>query len=235
MELEELKRFLEVNSPAILRKLVDPIGTEYDVVRAELKAMSILRISNRQIEIPGLTRSIDLIVACVAEFKDVRKWNVMPLQFAKADDIVVMPLRLEHIAGNIQVWRTLTLATGRFTGEFGIIPQTAIGAPPAVFKVPENQRFVLTDIIELNSPPGLTAVRIRDIDGVPQIALDATLAMEASDLQMFEFPHPIVADASFAIDGKLESPTAAASVTTAPWVIGVWIGLGKDVPGLIRI
>lgn len=240
MELEEIKRLLAVDPAKILAKTVDPLGTELDVVKSELKAMSYLRISNRLIEIPGITRNMDMVIATVAEFRDLKKRNILPLQFAKSDDIVVMPIRLEHNGGtnhtgeNVQVQQTLTLASTKYTGIFGIIPQWAIDATPTLFEVQTDQMFIITDIIELYSPPGLTGVRIRDVDGVPQYALDGTLATKASDLQIFELPHPIIANSTFAIDGKIESETAADTVTTAPWVVGVWVGFGKDVPALAR-
>jgi hypothetical protein len=53
-------------------------------------------------------------------------------------------------------------------------------------------------------------------------------------MQVFEFPHPVIADATLDIDGKVESKTAAATVTTYAFPVGVWIGYGKDVPALAR-
>ena len=234
MELGELKRYLEINSKAILSSRVEPLGTEYDIIKHELAKLRILRIANREIEIPGLTRNLELILQVITEQKTKEKRNILPVQYAKSDDLVAMPLRLEHIAANIQAQRALTLAADKYVGEFGIIPQSAVGANTTVFDIPIKQIIIVTDVIELYSPVGLTGVRVRDVDGLKQYALDATLSFKATDMQIFELPHPIIADTTLAIDGKLESPTAAATVTTTPWVVGVWIGYGKDVPLLAR-
>lgn len=227
MELEELKRLLDVDAESVLSRQVPPLGTEYDVLLHELAKMRTLRIANREIEMPGLTRNLGLICQVMAEFKEKEKRNVMALQYAKSDDIVLMGLRLEHIATNIQVQQDITIAATKFVEIFDILPQVS-----GVFTVPDKQIFIFTDVIELFSPVSLTGIRIADVDGVPQYALDATLPFKATDLQVFELPHPVIADSTFDIDGKVESPVAAATVTTAPWVVGVWIGYGKDVPAL---
>jgi len=229
MELEELKRLLAIDPKAVLRREVPPLGTEYDIVLHELAKIRTLHIANRVVEVPGLTRNLGLITQVLAEFKDKEKRNVMPLQYAKSDDIVLMQLRPEHVAADLVWEQDVTIATGEYTDDFNIIPRAA-----GSFTIPEKQIFVVTDILELYSPPSFTAVRVVDVDGVPQYALDATLAMKATDLQIFEFPHPVIADATLDIDGKVESKTAGATVTTAAMPIGVWIGYGKDVPALFR-
>jgi len=229
MDLEELKRIKAIRAEEVLSRQVPPLGTEYQIAKHELNCARRLYITNRVIELPGLTRSLELILQVLAAFKEKEKRNVMPVQYAKSDDIVVMPFRLEHIAANIQVQRDVTLAAGKYVGTFHIIPQVA-----GVFEVPEKQIFIFTDVVELFSPVSLTAVRVVDVDGEDQYPLEATLHFKATDLQIFEFPHPIIADSTFDIDGKVESPTAAATVTTAPWVVGAWIGFGKDVPELAR-
>jgi hypothetical protein len=229
MELEELKRLLTIDAKAVLSREVPPLGTEYDIVLHELSKIRTLNISNRTIEIPGLTRNLGLICQVLAEFKDKEKRNVMPLQYAKSDDIVLMQLRPEHIDADLVWEQDVAIAAGEFTDDFHIIPRVA-----GSFTIPNKQIFIITDIIELYSPPSFTGVRVVDVDGVPQYAIDASLAIKASDLQIFEFPHPVIADATIDIDGKVESKTAGATVTTAATPIGVWIGFGKDVPALFR-
>jgi len=233
MELEELKRLREVDVAGILSRVVEPLGTELDIVRAELNAMRILRIGERVIELPGLSRNMDLITAVVAEYKDAKKRNVLPLQFAKSDDIVVMPIRLEHIAADIVDEQDVTIAAGEYTDDFHILPRTT-GTFDITTAYPFGARFIFTDFIELYSPVSCTGIRIVDADGIDQYPLDATLAFKATDLQIFELPHLVIADTTFDIDGKVESKVAGQTVTTAVKALGVWVGIGKDVPPLFK-
>jgi len=229
MELEELKRLLEIDAEAVLAREVEPLGTEYDIVMHELSKIRTLHIANRVIEIPGLTRNLGLITQVLADFKEKERRNVMPLQYAKSDDIVLMQLRAEHIAADLVWEQDVTIAAGEYTDDFHIIPRVT-----GSYTVPDKQIFIITDIIELYSPPSFTGVRVVDVDGVDQYPIDATLAIKATDLQIFEFPHPVIADATLDIDGKVESKVAGATVTTAAMPIGVWIGFGRNVPALFR-
>ena len=229
MEIEELKRLLEIDAKAVLSRKVEPFGTEYDIVKHELAKIRTLNISERTFEVPGLTRNLELVCQVLAEFKEKEKRNIMPLQYAKSDDIVLMQLRPEHIAENFTYERDITLAGGKYVGTFNIIPPTS-----GKLTIPTKQIFIITDIIELSPTAPLTAVQVVDVDGVPQYPIEATLITKATDMQVFEFPHPVIADATLDIDGKVESKTAGATVTTYAFPVGVWIGYGKDVPALAR-
>lgn len=229
LDIEELKRLLAISAPTVLSRRVDPFGTEYDIVRHELAKIRTLHLKERVFEVPGLTRNLELICQTVAEYKEKEKRNVMPLQYAKSDDIVVMQLRPEHVGANFTYERDVTLGAGKYVGTFHIIPPTS-----GKLTIPEKQIFIITDIIELSSTPSLTAVQVVDVDGVPQYPIEATLSIKASDIRVFEFPHPIIADATLDIDGKVESKTAGGTVTTYAYPVGVWIGYGKDVPALAR-
>jgi len=103
MDIQELSRLMKVDPRSILSKRVEPFGTEYDIVRDTLAAISKVRIAEREITLPGLTRYRDLIMAVLAEFKDKEKRNIMPLPYAKSDDIVIMALRPEHFG--LYTWK----------------------------------------------------------------------------------------------------------------------------------
>jgi len=177
---------------------------------------SSVKLSERDIDIPGLTRAANLILQVLASFKEKERKNVMPLQYAKDDDIVLMQIRPESFGLDNFV------RTGLTVGTVHIIPQTT-----GNYSVPDKQIFVITDFIEINPTPIITAIRVVNIDGVPQYPIEARLCFKASNLQIFELPHPLIADSSIDIDAKVE---AAGDTELTP--IGVWIGLGKDVPAL---
>ena len=230
MNLETLKRLLGIDPKSILSKRVDPFGAEWEVVQHEIESFDTLLVSNRAVKLPGLARNVDTILRVVAEFKKLKERNVMPLQYAQANDIVVQQLRPEHIGANFSYERDISLGAGKYVGKVDIIPTTA----DTVFSVPENQIFVITDIVELSPTAPLTAIKAV-VDNVPQLPIEATLATRATDLQIIELPHPIVAYSKLDIDGKVESKTAASTVTTYAYPVGVWIGFGKDAPDLVRL
>jgi len=228
MKAEELKRLDKIDPIVVLSQKIEPIGTEYELAKHELALMRTIKIGERDIEIPGLKRATNTILSALAEFKEKEKRTVMPLQLAKSDDIVIMALRPEHIAANFSYEKDITLATGKYVGIFDILPPTS-----GVFTLAEKTIIVVTDIIELGPDARLTGIQM-NVDGVLQYAIDTTLMVKASDMQIIELPHPAIAHSTLDIDGKLEAKTAGSTVTTFAFPVGVWIGLGKDVPALAR-
>lgn len=230
MNLEELKRLLAIDPRMVLGKRIDPLGTEYDIILNEIAGFRKIMYVERAIDIPGLTRNLDLILRVTAEFKEKEKRNIMPLQYAKSDDLVVMQLRPEHIAPNFTYERTVSLPAGQYVGTVNLIPPTS-----GKFVVPEKQIFIITDIIELSATPAVTAVQVIDVDGDSQNPIEAVLAFKVSNVRIFEFPYPIVADSTLDIDLKVESATAGDTVTVYAYPVGVWIGYGRNVPSLTRV
>jgi len=226
MELDELKRLLEIDARGILSRRVEPLGTEYEIVLHELRLYKRLIIANREITLPGLERNTELIMKVLAEFKSKEKRNVMPIQFAKTDDIVIQPLRPGHF--DLETFATsVSIPAGQNYATFHVIPQGASGN----FNVSDKQIYVITDFIELTPEPAVTAIQVKNIDGVSQYPLEARLAFQATDMQIFELPHPVIADSTLDIDGRVEGE-AGSTVDVNLVPIGVWIGYGKDVPSL---
>ena len=54
IELDDLGRILKIDASALLKRRIEPIGTEYDVVRDALVGMKTIRIGNRDLTLPGL-------------------------------------------------------------------------------------------------------------------------------------------------------------------------------------
>ncbi|MEM2618769.1 MAG: hypothetical protein QW356_04710 [Candidatus Hadarchaeales archaeon] len=215
--MEELKRLKAVDARRILSRPVDPLGTEYDVVKDALAGMKTLRISERELKIPGLDRHTDLIIAAVAEFKQKKARNVMPLQFAKTDDITVEPLRPEVFG------LTTYLRTGLTPGEYNIIPT----GPGAQTIDTDNELIIITDLVEMQTVPRVTAVQF-EVDGVLQQPIEIRKDVKISDLHIYELDYPIIADAKLDLDGKVES---AGDAEITP--IGVHIAIGRKIPTLV--
>ena len=230
MDIQELSRLMKVDPRAILKKKVEPFGTEYDLVRDTLAAISKVRIAEREITLPGLTRYRDLILAVLAEFRDKEQKNIMPLAYAKSDHIVIMALRPEHFG--LYTWKKeVTIAATKYTATDNIIPTSA-----GVFTVPEKQIFIITDLVDFAPESPVTAIQVADIDGNKHQPFSVRKDLKLSDLHVIELDFPLVADSTLDLDALVERTTADASaeekVTHELTPFGVWIGYGKDVPKL---
>jgi len=230
MDIQELSRLMRVDPRSILSKRVEPFGTEYDIVRDTLAAISKVRIAEREITLPGLVRYRDLIMAVLAEFKDKEKRNIMPLPYAKSDDIVIMALRPEHFG--LYTWKKeVTVAATKYTAVDNIIP-TGSGK----FEVPDDQIFIITDLADFAPESPVTAIQAADVDGERWYPFSVRKDLKLSDLHIIELDFPIVADTTLDLDALVERTTADASaeetVSHELTPFGVWIGYGKDVPDL---
>lgn len=223
MELEELSRISLLDAPSILKRRIAPLGTEFEVARDALVGMKTIRLSNRELTLPGLTRHTDLILKVLAEFKDKQKRNFVPLTYAKADEIVIEPLRPEQfIAGDSDTTIDSWIQLGLAVGETPILPSvTQVADGATVVNVDDDEVFIFTDFIEVKPDIEITAIQA-EIDGHKFKPQEMRLAMNESDLQIYELDYPWIADVTIDIDGKVEY--AGASELTP---LGVHICLGK--------
>lgn len=224
MELEELGRLMSVEPSSILNRRIEALGaTEYQVVQDALAGMRKIILANRDIDLPGLTRQATLVTQVLAEFKEKKKRNVMPLQYAKTDDIVIEPLRPEQFsAGSTPTVLDNWLQTSLSVAEHNLLPNEAQVSDGATkIEVDDDEVFVITDFIEHQPTARATAIQA-EIDGTKYQPLDMRIAMKQSDLKMFELDYPWIADVSMDIDMKVES---AGDVELTPY--GVHICLGK--------
>jgi hypothetical protein len=222
MNLEDLRALLEWNTKAraiLAREIVPRIGaraplTEYDVVDDVIAEVQVLRLTERDITIPGITKAKDLgiIHGAVAQFKDKVKKNIMPVQFAKDDDIIVEPLYRPTIFGLTEFKATWSGAT----------PPAEVTLINYTLKA-DKEVIILTDIVSLTSAPGLTEIQV-SVDGETQRPVTARKDFLASNLRIYELPFPVVADLSLAIKARVES--ASGEFNYLP--IGVHIVLGVE-------
>lgn len=227
MELEELSRIKNVNAQTVLSRQVAPLGTEYNMALDALRGMKNIRVSNRLITLPGLERHTPLILQALAEFKEKRKRNVQPLMYAKSDDIVIEPFRPEQFTVNA-VTLDNHIQAGLVVGERALLPtilQDAGGAA-TVITLDDDEMFIFTDFIEMKPAIRITAIQ-GEIDGTLYNPLEMRLAMNETDLQIFELDFPWIADITFDIDAKVEY---AGDSELTPF--GVHICLGKLIAGI---
>lgn len=226
MNLGELGRLSKVDAESILSEEIEPLGTEYEVVKDLLNAWATVRFGERDVKLPGFARHIDLMIAALAEYKSKKKRNVRPYPFAKSDDIVIMPLRPQHFG--IQIYKkSVTLDTDKYTKIDDIIPQTT-----GKFSVPSEQVFIITDFVDIEPDSPVQAIQVVDVDGDDWHAISTIKELRVSDLHIIELDYPIIADKSLNIDALVASETAGDTVTHELVPFGVWIGFGSDVPEL---
>jgi len=217
MELEELGRIMKVDAPSILSRRIEAIGaTEEEIARDALAGMRTIRLAERDLTLPGLTRHTDLIIKALAEFKNRKKRNVMPLQYAKSDDIVIEPIRPEQFGlDNYEI--SISAA-----GSLDIIPQGS-----GTFSVDDDEMFIFTDWAEHADGEPVTALQAT-IDGTQYQPLELRAQLKFSDVKVYELDYPWIADVSVDINGKAE----ASSGTTEMTPYGVHICLGKKIASL---
>ena len=222
MNLEDFKTYLNYASKAttILGRKIDPIGTEYDVLVDAVSEVKKLRLSYREVEIPGIKRAFDtkVIAGAVAYFREKVKKDIMPLQFAKDDNLIIEPL-----------YRPQIFKMTDFTISWsGLTPPATIdlldpeGTPGAYNLQVDKELIILTDIIALDATPAVSEILI-SFDGETQRPVVPRKDFLASDLHIFELPFPVVADINLRIQGRVE--TASGSFTYLP--IGLHICLGS--------
>lgn len=210
--------------------------TEEELVREELKKMSTVKISNRDITLPGLGDPAvqELIVAAVADFKKESNVSrvVKPEYLASIDDITIIPLRPEVFGVNDYIQTGLTAGTTT-----RILPKEGTPAGPAgvgevtsdgFFKVnPKEARIIITDFVEFSPDTPITATKF-NVDDEPRFPYEMRLEMKESDLQMYRLPSPEITRIKLKVDGKVE--TDGDSELTP---FGVVIVVGEKVPELL--
>jgi hypothetical protein len=220
--LEDLKSYkaYAVNAPTVLGRRVDPLGTELDIIEDVVKEVKTLRIANRDIVIPGIQRAWNenVIQGAIAYFKDKVKKDIMPIQYAKDDNLIVEPL-----------YRPKIFNMSDFTISWsGQTPPAAIdlfdpgGTGGAYSLNVDKELIILTDIICLDSSPAVYEL-LATVDGETQRPIIPRKDWLATDLHIFEFPFPLVADINIRLQGRVES--ASGSFTYLP--IGIHVCLGS--------
>ena len=170
VKLEAYESLKERNPKRILNgevyKGAKKTMTEYDVLLAQIRGMQKIKLSDREIKIPGFSRNISFLLKVVADFKKSEEELYRPPEYAGTDQITTQFLRPQHF--NYSEWkRDVTLPSGDNTTTAEIIPNASgkfsvSDNPPSTA---QNMRFVITDLIEYVSDSPVRDIKIEDEDG----------------------------------------------------------------------
>ena len=235
MNLEDLKTYLDYSKKAttiLSRTILDIPGfepiTEYTVLRDAVAEVKKIKIGYREIELPGIKRAWDLgiIQGAVAYFRDKVKKDIMPVQFAKDDNLIIEPLYRPAIFNMTD----FTISWSGLTVPATIDLLDPGGTGGAYNLTRDEELIILTDLICLDATPAVYEV-MGSVDGEDQRPVVPRKDFLATDLHIYEFPFPLVADLNIRLRGRVESATG--SFTYLP--IGIHVVLGrtmKKLPGL---
>jgi len=227
MNLEDLKTYLEYSKKAnqIFSRHIDPIGTEFDVIKDVYEEVKTVFLKNREFEIPGIKRAWNagIIQGALAYFRDKVKKDVMPIQFAKTDNLIIEPLYRPQIFN-------MTSFTISFSG---LTPPAVIDlltpggtSGPYTLQV-DKEMIILTDIITTDADPVVAEILIT-ADGDPQRPLSTRKAFKIGEIKVYELPFPVVVDNDIRIQARVE--VGSGSFTYLP--IGLHAVLGAIHKGL---
>ncbi len=222
MNLEDLKTYMSYASKVkeILGRRIDPLGTEYDVLKDIVTEIKTMRMSNRDIELSGVKRAWEsgVISGAVAYFREKVKKDIMPLQFAKDDNLIIQPLYKPQIFN----MNSFTISWTGVTAPAYVDLLTPGGTPGPYSLNVDKEIIILTDIIALDPTPAITDIKIT-FDGEEQRPVVARKDWLATDLHIFELPFPVVADINIRIQGRTER--AEGTFTYMP--VGLHVALGS--------
>jgi len=222
MNLEDLKTLLEWSKKAraILSRRVEPIGNEYDILADVVADVQSLKMIFRDITIPGISKawSVGIVAGAVAFFRDKVKKDIMPVQYAKDDNLVVEPLYRPKIFGMTDFTVTWSGVTPP-----AVVDLLAPNGTPGPYNLQvDKELIILTDIIMLSGSTPVTELLVT-VDGEVQRPIVMRKDFEATDLKIFTLPLPVVADINLRIQGRVE--TASGTFKYLP--IGIHVVLGS--------
>lgn len=223
MNLEDLKSYLATsrNAATILSREITPIGTEMAVLQDVVAEVRTLRIANRDMEFPGIKRAWEkgIIQGAVAYFRDKVKKDIMPAQYAKDDNLIIEPLYRPKIFN----MSDFTISWSGLSTVPNTIDLLDPGGTAGAYSLQtDKELIILTDIVALDATPGVSEI-LATVDGETQRPVVCRKDFLATDLHIFEFPFPLVADINVRLQGRVES--ASGSFTYLP--IGIHVVLGS--------
>jgi len=153
--------------PDALRYAGKRIGEE-ELIRDELKRMmQPLRMSTRDIELPGLRANVELIVAAVAKFKKevVQGADVRPVAIAGDNDIAIEMINILTVNGMTKRSISTWLQTGLSVGRVGIFPPGNGSADAQKATLDDDEWLFFTgDFIDFNSNAIIEEIKYENID-----------------------------------------------------------------------
>jgi len=222
VNLEDLKTYLDWGAKAksVLSRKIDPLGTEYDILEDVVAEVETIRLKERDVVAPGMAKAWkqNIIQGAVAYFRDKVKKDIMPAQFAKDDNLIIEPLYRPKIFN----MTSFTVTWSNVTPPAAIDLLTPGGTGGKYDLQTDKELIILTDIIALDATPAVSEILVT-VDGEEQRPVISRKDFLASELHIFEFPFPVVADINIRLQGRVES--ASGSFSYLP--IGIHVALGS--------
>jgi len=161
---------------------------EEEIIRDEIRRIqNQLRLSTRDMALPGLRANADMIVGAVVKFKkDVYEGNIRPVHIAKHDDVTLELCKVLTVNGmtkkSISTWAQSGLSAGRV----GIFPPGAgTGAKQHATLDDEEWLFFTGDLIDFNSDAVFECVKYELVDGETDFNPESIImSQKGTDVQL---------------------------------------------------
>ncbi|MEM1672361.1 MAG: hypothetical protein QXT86_09965 [Archaeoglobaceae archaeon] len=215
MNLEDFKSYLDYGRRAltILGRRIEPLGTEFDVLKDVVEEVKVVRLAERDIVIPGIDRAWanNIIQGAVAFFRDKVKKDILPSYYAKDDNLIIEPL-----------YRPKIFNLNNFTVNWsGVTPPAAVDLINYGLNV-DKELIILTDVIAVEGGENVPELKLY-VDGEEFRPVVTRKDFTVSPLKIYELPFPAVADINIRIQARVES--ASGTFTYLP--IGLHLCLGS--------
>jgi len=202
--IEEISTILR-NVQKFIENLKRPIWegyTELQAIQDLITAWATLRISNRDITIPGLLKHLQtgLLPAIVGMIKErARAAMFVPPMFATGDQLTIEPLWRPKIY-DLNNWEwDLSTATAGSTVHY--LPRAA----GTISVTREREVYVFTDFMEAGDD--LVVGELHGyIDENKIYPIDIRKDVEFTDIHITQLPAPLIADSSIDLDGTVDYP-----------------------------
>lgn len=224
MNLEDFKTYKEYadRAASILGRRVDPLGTEFDILKDVVAEVQQVQLADGTIiKFPGMQRAwnIGLISGAVAYFRDKVKKDIMPIQYAKDDNLIIEPIYRPQIFNmnsfNVS-WSNITPP--------GTIDFFAPGGNAGAYNLQQDKELIIiTDLVFVTPNPDVTEI-LATVDGETQRPLSVRKNNRfPGSIQVYDLPFPLIADINIRLQGRVES--ASGSLEYIP--IGIHVVLGS--------
>jgi len=203
--IEEISTIMRNASKFIenLKRELWPGYTELQAIQDLIRAWATLRISNRDVTIPGLVKYLELglLPAVIGMLKErARAAMFVPPMFATGDQLTIEPIWRPKIFGlNNWEWDL----SGKSAGDtVDYLPRTS-GTTVSVTR--EREVYVFTDFMEASDD--LVVGELHGyIDENRIYPIDIRKDIEFTDIHITQIPAPLIADSSIDLNGTVDYP-----------------------------
>lgn len=207
------------------------IGEE-EIIRDEIRRIqNQLRLSTRNMALPGLRANINNIIGAVVKFKDdVYEGNIRPVYLAKHDDVTLELCKVLNVNGmtkkSISSWAQSAVTAGT---AYGIFPPGATADTAACSATLDDEEwlFFTGDIIDFDSDAAFECIEYEYVDGEQDYKPESILlSQKGSDIQLG------LISAMLVKSRVLESARCTTTGSAELMPVAIHITRGSNVEGL---